>query len=394
MKIKIKLNNYTRTEKFFLFIWSFYSVVSFLSSSELKYMYNLSFIETAAFYITIISLALQLFVIRHSMSQLLKYTLFCVLVALIEISASNKNFLVCTLFILVAQNVNAKKVILFDVKLKIISFICIVGLCLFGVIDNYTAIINGIYKNSVGFSHPNTFTCFIIIILLECLYLRFEQLKIYDFIIQITLVYIAMQVGGGRTSAYTYAVILLLFFLAKYCPKIFSIKIVKFMCIIITPLMAFLSYFTAKLYSSGSVLMKELSAIFSGRIYYNAYFLSKYPVKLLGQEVEQVSSRSAKINNISAQILDNAYIRCALLYGVIFLIFLCIVYSVIMYQFFKMDRLELVLFCLFFVVAGFGESYMLNVLYNISMLYFLGIRNEMPSSVQAKTFVIKSAAID
>ncbi|MDE7137544.1 MAG: hypothetical protein K2O29_03685, partial [Ruminococcus sp.] len=60
------------------------------------------------------------------------------------------SMLLLTLFILSAKGIDFKKIIIFDMKLKLSIVIIVVELCLSGFIDNYSAEINGNFKQALG----------------------------------------------------------------------------------------------------------------------------------------------------------------------------------------------------------------------------------------------------
>ena len=394
MKIKLKRKNYAAGEKIFLCIWAFYSLTYvFLDMSELRYMYDISTLYKATSYITFFLMAvLILFYGRYSVKEMLIYALFVFMIILIEISITDRAFLVNIMFIIYGKNIELKKLVSFDIKLKIIMLFIIVGLCLAGILDNYSAVINGTYKQAMGFSHPNTLTCFVLIILIEWLYLRYEELKVYDFAAQACLCWIVMQVGGGRSSGYTYIIVLGLFLVAKLYPQIFRWKITRAVFVIIVPVMVFLCFLVARLYQAGNGIILKLDHIATGRIKWMSYFLNNYNIKLFGQEIVTINTRKALLLGTSYMSLDNAYIRCVLTYGVLYLILVCIAYIFLMNKALEMDQPELALCCLFFVILGLGETYMLNVLFNVTLLCLLGLKNDVPNLFRVE-FTARKAGV-
>lgn len=309
-------------EKAFYLVWAIYEgAYTLLSASELSYMYDLSNIRGIINNVIILCLLLLFFMLhRFSKTEFTKYTAFIIVIALIEFSITDKNFFVYTLFMIIAQRIDFNKFIEFDMKLKLTLFWLIVFFCQIGFIDNYTVIINNIYKQSFGFSHPNIFTCYAYTLLLEWMYIRFEKAKIWEWIAQAVCGLIIFSIGGGRSSGYTFFLIYILFGIAKIKPQIFAAKPVYFMFTIITPLMAAFSFAGAWLYSKGNAYLIMLDQIFTGRFSSSARFISTYGITMFGREIESIGSRRAQMEGIRAQILDCAYVRCLLLYGLVFFI--------------------------------------------------------------------------
>lgn len=385
MTLKIRKENYTAAEIMFLFIWTFYSVCFFVTGSELGIDYDVEMLSRFARYATIL---MQLFMLiclkRYRVRDCLKYMAVFGFVIVIEFFNSDSSLLVYVLFIILAQYADIKKILRYDIILKSCTFIIIVGMCATGVTSNYTAVINGTYKQSFGFSHPNTFTVYVLVILVEWLCVRYEKMKWYEWMIVAGSALVTAQIGGGRSSVYTFGIVFLLFVLASLRPKWFFIKPVKLAFIAVTPLMAIVSFWAVSLYDQGNAAIIALNKIMTNRISMAARFLNTYKLGAFGQEIEYVSSRESQTNDIASNILDNAYIRCALDWGIIALIVIVIAYSLLFYNLLKKQRIEFALFCLFFVLLGIGETYMLKPIYNLSLLCLLGLRSTEESVAERK----------
>ena len=75
------------------------------------------------------------------------------------------------------------------------------------------------------------------------------------------------------------------------------------------------------------VKMEKYNEILTGRLYLASEFLRKYDINLFGNDVVTVGARVAKQQHTMAMILDNAYIRCVIFYGVVFSALIFILYS-------------------------------------------------------------------
>lgn len=377
MVLKFKRENYTSIEKLFLFIWTFYSASYFIFGSELGVEYSVGSLSKAAAYATIfLQLFMLLFLKRYNLSDFLKYAVVLALIFLIEISNSDRSLLIYVLFVILAQYMDIDKLLRYDIFLKLCILAVIFGMCAVGITSNYSAVINGTYKQAWGFSHPNVFTCYILIILLEWLCVRYKKMRWYEWLFVAAIALATMQIGGGRTSVYTFAVIFILFILATRTPKLFFTKPIKIAFTVITPLMAAMSFWAASLYNQGNATAIALNSVLSGRLRFAAQFINTYGLRLFGQEIDYVSSRTSHTTGATAEILDNAYIRCALDWGILFFVIIIIAYILLMRKLLKTRRVELALLCLFFVLLGFGETYMLRPLYNLSVLCLIGFRGE------------------
>lgn len=391
MTIKFRKFDFTSVEKMFIAIWTLYSVSYFVLGSELSTTYSI--VNTIQTYITYLTILLQLamfFVInQYKYSELLRYVAVIGVAFLIELSNSSSSFLVMVLFIILAQHIDFDKLLRYDLMLKLFMLFVIVGMCMVGITDNYSALINGTYKQAMGFAHPNTFTCYVLMILMEFLCVKFKNMKVYDWIITFAGLLIVYSIGGGRSSIYTFVVICFVYIIATVFPRLFKTRLVRLMFTCITPIMAVISFIMAYLYSKGNTIVIALDSVLTNRIYLMSRFFKNYSITLFGQNLNFVSSRSSQRYGTASNILDNAYARCLLLYGLIAFVFVMVAYCILMRKLINSERFELAVFCLFFVILGFGESYMLNVCYNLSLMCLLGVKDVVKQSPEKEAEIYK-----
>lgn len=374
------MNKYSATksksyQQLYFLIWGIYEFFSTILGSELGRKFDVANIDTTLRSVIII-LLFMLFMFRRKMTK--KFGGLCCLMGglavFVEISNFNKYFLIYLFFILNAYGLNFYRFICFDLKIKIITIFCILSMCITGIVDNYTAVFaGGVVKYAYGFRHPNTFTCFALAILIEWLMIRYKKMRGFEWICNLTIFGLVFKYGGGRSSSYAYLIIYFLFILAKREPGIYYNKISEFVFSIITPLMGALSFLGIYLYMYGYEFMRTVDNMLSGRFQAASTFLVKYGINLFGQDISMVSSRNSWDYSVSAQILDNAYAKCLLMYGLIVFLLIMLGYIFLLRQLIKTKHVELALCALFYVIIGIGESYMFDPLYNITLLCLVNV---------------------
>ena len=375
IKSSFKLNN----SNIFFLLWTAYTVLYCLfNSSELVYKYTIlrRFFNFGQYGISIILILNIIFLNKYNLKSMLKYLIFALLSFLMQLNSTDMSMLLLTLFVISAKGIDFKKIIKFDVILKLSMVVIIVGLCLSGFIDNYSAEINGNFKQALGFSHPNTFGALCYIILIEYTIIKLNNMKFIHFVGVWALWYFVLNISGSRTMGYTFALIYILLILYKYFPEPFYKLPTKIGFIIVTPLMMVASFFAVKMYDNKISWAIQLDNILTTRLSSALKFLKLYDIKLFGQEIETISTRAANMNHTHTMILDNAYIRGTLMYGLIFMIFLCITYMMLIRYLLKNRKAEYVLFSLYFIFVGIGESYMINIIFNITMLMLIECKFE------------------
>lgn len=381
--MNLKLKTYKKfslqlsTTSIFYILWTIYSVCYTLSSSEFSYKINLRILNRFVPYISIAGLFFGLFLLKKfKLKKALTLSLFALLVILMELMEKNMTFLIYAMFIMVAQRIDLYQFIHYDFKLKIISCTFVVSMCLLGVINNYKPFINGSQKMAFGFLHPNTFCFYVFVILMEWMIIRFKRMKAIDWIAIIIIFIIIYLLGASRTSCYVFLLIYPLMLIGKYCPKILTPF--RLLISFSNTLMASLSFICVYYYSKGNRHMIELNKILTGRLSLASEFLKNSKPGLFGQQIKMVSTREAMATGQKSMILDNAYIRCALIYGLIFLCFFCLINAYLSLLFFRRKQPELSLFILFFALTGFAESHTINLFYNVLMFFILNNSFRIP----------------
>lgn len=356
----------------FSFMWSLY-IFSYFIFTASEYSYKLN--GVALFHIEqygiILVLLFTILINKYDRYTLLKYLMFALFSLLMQIHSTDKTLLILTLFVMSSRGLTFKKIIKLDMIVKATILFLVVGSCLLGIIDNYSADINGTFKQSFGFSHPNNLGGLCYIILCEFMMLNWKDLKLRHFVCIICLGFGVILISGSRTMGYTFFLIYFLLLLYRHFPRLYTLKLIRLLFIIAMPVMFFTSFTLVKMYDEHNKLAIKLNDILTTRISLASNFLKMYDVKLWGQEVEMISTRAAEKLHVRPMILDNAYVKGTLLYGLLFMIFLTIAYMLLMNYFFKAKKVEYAIFSLYFILIGIGESYMLNIVFNTTLLLII-----------------------
>ena len=369
--------NYPALEKVFLTAWTVYSVYFlYLTISELPFVFPvLQGGNSLLFYPALAVLALAfVFVGKMPWKKFAALAAFMALVAAIELQHINGTFLIMAMFMVAAQFVDMRRFMRYDMLLKLGMLLSILLLYAAGVLPE-SGFEN---KHALGFTHPNLSTVLPLTILAQWLCLRFHKMRAWEWAAVFLLFAGVLFVCGGRTTAYTFLLIYVLFLAAKRYPKVIYSKTSKAAFVVATPLMAAASYITGILYRQGSAWMDALNRWLSTRPYWIDRFLRDYDIRLFGQEVVVRGDRTAALTGLEILSLDNAYIRLLLERGVVYFAVFCVVYSLVFYKLLERKKAEWALFALFFIIVGFGENYMSMIFFNISLLYFLGTDNIPP----------------
>lgn len=367
---------FTSIEKIYFFIWTFYAVIRILFDGSMLSQY--SFVENLymEFNASVVIMLVLLFIlVRRYSRQRFIFSILCVISIIFVIPGFYLQ--VGLLFALIAPCINIEKLIRYDMKLKFVLLTIVVLLCEFGFIENKTGYVKGVYKQSLGFVNQNTLTWIVVHILLEWIFLSYGQIKVRQYIIIFAAMVAVSAASKGRTSLYTFGVVLVLFTLANWRPKIFYGRLSRILFAVITPGMAALCFLLSYLYKCGNTIAIKINNMTTNRVRYAADALSVYDLKLFAGIINRRGHRMQ---------IDMSYIDIAVRSGMLFLILICLVCSVQFLKCLKQKRIDIALFILYFVISGFGENYMVHVAYNASILYLLCPKEALTNEAGEKKY--------
>ena len=326
--------------------------------------------------IKIVYVMLILIFIIQSKKYSIKSMIIVIVLSTILITSwivSKSNTLIpLLLFILASKNMEFKKIVNYSWKLKTIFLFLIIGLYFLGFTDNYYMYReDGTLRSSMGFSHPNAFGIYILSICCEYIYVRYPKLKFIEALSIIGLSFLVSNFSDSRTSQILLIIlVLMVMFLNKRKIEIifanrFINKIVLSLFIIIT----IVSLGFAYNYNPNNEFMYKVNKIVSGRIRLANIFLDKYSVNLFGNDLEIVTTKQSKETGEQTQVLDNAYIKIILCYGVsTYLLFALGVYC----NFKKAIDSKDYIFCIIFIIyllLGITENALYYLYENIFLIY-------------------------
>lgn len=359
---KIHLPLHLSTETLVMLIWTFYSSASCLFwVSNLKRSFAVDGVMKLCDFMTAGMLAVVfLFDKRIKTKEFIALALFVSATAIVEIAVFNRDFAVMMLFMLCFMQIDFRKFIAFDMKLKIIWTALIILMCKAGIIRNFADYFNGTFKQSLGFQHPNTFAMFCFIILLEWLFLRYQNGKFIEMLAVPAVWLVVMKIAPARTTGFTFLGVYFLFLVARYFPGLYKSKIVRWGLTMVGSVVAVVSVLLTELYIANNKFALKMNEIMTNRIQFQALYWKTYPVRLFGGKIDTSSEVLV--------ILDSGYIRCILTYGIVLSALLCVFFSVLTYRALKNGHTGVALMVTFFLLMGFAETAMLRLVMNVTFL--------------------------
>lgn len=276
-------------------------------------------------------------------------------------------FLTGVLFIVSTKSVNLKSLpkIVFYTQAAVIAVIALLALT--GTIDNYGfhsyRIVNedyGIYRQSLGFSHPNVLGAQLVQLSVCWLWLTWDKWKWYKYLIYIPIVAMVIFVCNSQTSV---VVVLLLIIMAVairillQSEKFYKIQYLITHCVWLCPLSTFVAGY---LYDPSNNIWVLIDKIISKRIRKVHSFLELRSVTLLGTRLKDDGLAS----------VDNIYANTSVNEGIIILIIL-VVGSFVMCRYAVRKKMyPLYISIIVYSIYGLTEGYCYKLPYNFTLLYF------------------------
>lgn len=338
--IILKKKSGTTVESMFLFSYALYIVQRFIISSALRDVVPFWFRRGSKILI-ILLLAMSFLVERKMSKRALEKTIIAISIGLAVVMISSYANMICiVLFLVIAQFVDFDKIIKTSICTNVAMIVFVVAMCLVGELPNYEYRHYSLIQKmritvySYGFLHYSTPSY--IIFFISILLLYFKRGKIASFFaLGINLLsYLIFTTKLPFILAFVFIFMLnwlsdtkLLDKAPKNLSEIFSF---------LPLLLLGTAYFLSRFYNPTKGWMLVLNKALSDRLYQGKVGLSKFGVGLFGKQFEMIGVYSLDSEGLSLGdyiYIDSDYLYMLLRYGIIFTLFIIIVYIVMLRKF-------------------------------------------------------------
>lgn len=327
-------------------------------------------------YVRYIKIVMVLLLFAHLVVQpkgfnkqtLWKMFLITIILVLSFIKSTVNSNLLLFFLIFCIKDIDLDRLVKYDLKLKTIFLIIIVTLYYMGFTDNYYLYRNGVRRSSMGFSHPNKFGAILFSIFCEFIYC-FNQKSNLKMVAFLTIIVssIIYYFSGSRTSVVTVILLFLIYSLCSY-KDVFKYAIVKNIVVYLYVLLLVISCFLGKNYNPNKVAYRVIDDLLSTRLKSAHIFLTNYDINLFGNELD-FSEAEARKNHVGLLILDNAYVRILLNFGLIYTIMLGFLYIKLMKIAIKEKNTVLCIILVIFAIRGLVENNAFSLYSNVFLLF-------------------------
>ncbi len=366
MKILVRKNEFL-----FFIVWAVYlAAYALLIESEIRYEYDVGNMYNYIRLGCILIFAL-LAVNGKFYANRIPIMLLCALAILVSVvGAHSVSFFMTFVVGLAMKEIEVERFIKFDMVVRALLLFFIFILCALGIVENYTSVINGTYKQALGFGHPNTLGLHIAVIIVEWIFLYFKKVKFSSIFLLSCAVYILYRVGTSRTAIVLLvgSIIFTIILKSNRVQTVLSGKVGRGIITALPTIICGLCYICATFYNRANALWLALDSLLTTRIYWANYYLSNVGLSLFGTNIDPVSSREAKIaGSTQSSVFDMSYVRIGVEYGAIILVIFIICLMLVQNYAIRTKKWGLLVANTYYIMLGIVE----NSLYSVAMNPFL-----------------------
>lgn len=310
---------------------------------------------------------------EYRRKELIIITMSTLFLLILAKMTGDKSTLIYWIFIIAAHDIELKKIIRAAICVHIISMIVIIGSSLLGIIEDriYTQGVERI-RSSLGYQYTTDSSNYLLHITLMYVYLKREKIS-WESIGILGICNLLLFKLTDTKSAFVLVWIVLGFvILLKRIKILRRINIIyKAGTILAVPILAGTMISLTLFFDKQIIWMSKLNDILSGRLElgFNAY--KTYGLHLLGQKIRWVgayyySSDSSQVYNY----VDSSYVQILINYGILFIIIICLFFSVHGYMAVKRNDTYLMLIIMIIAIHSALDPQLLWMAYNPFVMCF------------------------
>lgn len=380
MAIK-KLRNITISGRgIYYFAFLYYYVISFLRFTTFTPIISINLLNRLS-YLAIVLLLLKIYVFDGL--ELKSQLIYSVIIFLAFLSWRNSqavDILVYTLFILGAKNVDFYTIISYFFKIGVIMLLLTVVYSQFGIIKDSIYIRGNFSRHSMGINYPTDFAAHIFSLILAYFYLYFKRITWRSYLGVVIISMIMYALTQARLDVIVSLLTIPVMMIAKraYKKNSFS-KVIASFYWIVAPTFSYITVISAIFYSANNHLFRIVNNLVSKRLEISHLAFEKYGISLFGRRVIEhgfggnQGFKQFYQSGMSGGYfyIDSSFIRLAIIYGLIMLLFVIIVVTLIGMRSVSVQGYCLAGIMLLLTVSCIIEQHILDISYNPFLVAFL-----------------------
>lgn len=365
----------TIQELIVIILFCAYLVVSVLNSTQFKNMFDMETIFKTLNLLILITLSLNIIHFKpFTTNQLLLLLVLLGMGFIIAITSDRKMEIIIPLMFMIngvfLRNGTYVRAYFWTL---LFAVLLTVFLAFIGVFTEDALIENRAIRYYFGFNYtlflPNFFSHLVI----AFISLKKKSVTIWETIIALTLNQIIYHFTNGRGPYIVVLLAIVGLWIIRLFPyiwqSIFTRRIV-YSCVTV---LAILSIGISYIYSEGNYYLSKIDRVLSGRIKLGHQGIEQYGLSVFGKEIEWQTGRLGIERSGDYFYVDSSYLKIALMFGMLFLAFLVIAYTLLLISSYNVQNYYLLFALLLVVVHGFTDDVFFDLRYNPYLLLIGGI---------------------
>lgn len=312
-----------------------------------------------------LSVFLALYVLELIINQDFIYYVVLVPVAVFLIALAAKNvgddsLLFSVIIIFLSKKVDFDSVVKLYFWIMLVSTLAITLFSKIGIVQDITVIFPYGVGHSMGFPHPNNLGIAVMVTILAWVYLNYKKSFLLIMVVSYIGAWFDFCVPLARTSAVILLVLPWLILVYRYSNKL------KLHGIYFLSSLSILFVFTISLFLMFNLYDNSTSLYIrftEAKSLYNVY-----GVHLLGEKIPFVSTVASVLFNIPSVILDCAYLRVLIFYGIIPTVLMIILFLILGRRIYIHNNQILMVIMVLFLIHGLMERNVLFAQWNFVLL--------------------------
>lgn len=275
------------------------------------------------------------------------------------------------IFIVGAQNVDLKKIMVLFLRIVIAIMVISAILSLLGIITNIKVSRQGedTIRYSMGAIYPTDFAARSFYVLLVYATLKKFKFKLVDFIGSIAFTSLVFIMTDTRLDLLLMILTILLVLLNKRVNNIMSIVNYKIVSYIVA-FFIFLNILLAYLYTPSKLIFQIANKILSGRLVYGHLTFEKYNTTIFGQYIYQMGGGGIHNQPFYYFYIDVSFIRLLMMEGLLAFLALIVFMYFLNRRYSRAYANPLILAMLMVIISSAVDQHLFELSFNI---VFLGL---------------------
>lgn len=272
-------------------------------------------------------------------------------------------------FVVCGQGVELKSLARLTLFLSVVTILFSITITSTGLAENYLSSRLGTQRYGMGFTNPNYFGCYLLLLCLSFSTLRFGKNPLPDICLLLITTFVNLSLTDSRSSALLslVAIVALEVFYGVKSTK--ARKAITVAIVAASIILVGFSLYLMVFFDASVGWQHELDSLFSGRFHLMNSYYEMGPLTLFGKDYSGYAPIYWVRGKAVSFVVDNAYCHILLRYGIIPFIAFIAAYGILLYRLLKTNRWDALLFgTALMVVFGFSETLGVKVESNFFIL--------------------------